>query len=161
MPDLRDDLGRLADFVGEPRGLDDLAAARRRRERRRRAEGLVAGIAVVLATALFLVSTFRAESTSSVPGASATPTGGFEVPAVPYLWPENWADATGADALAATEASVAAGDRRRPHGASTRSRSSGGSRRRYWAGQSVRAWPAVGGRDAVVGSLTGVPRRRV
>ena len=110
MPDLRDDLGRLADFVGEPRGLDELAAARRRRERRRRAEGLVAGIAVVLATALFLVSTFRSDPTLSVPGATATPTGGFVVPTVPYLWPENWADSTGADALAATAASVMAGD---------------------------------------------------
>ena len=64
MPDLRDDLGRLADFVGEPQGLDDLAAARRRRERRRRAEGLVAGIAVVLAVAVFLVSSFRSDPTS-------------------------------------------------------------------------------------------------
>ena len=55
MPDLRDELGRLADFVGEPVELDDLAAARRRRERRRRSAGLVGGLAVLLIGALIAV----------------------------------------------------------------------------------------------------------
>ena len=152
MPDLRDDLGRLADFVGEPRGLDDLAAARRRRERRRRAEGLVAGIAVVLATALFLVSTFRSDSDlvrarrlHNADGRVPGPHGA--VPVAGEL-----GRSTGADALAATTASVAAGEPL-SHGASTRSWSSGGSRRRYWAGQTCPCMAAVGSRDAVVGSL--------
>ena len=104
MPDLRDDLGRLADFVGEPRGLDDLAAARRRRERRRRAEGLIGGIAVVLATATLLVSVRASRLSrhpSITPGDSTPPVVNSRSPTYRSV-PENWADSTGADALAAS-----------------------------------------------------------
>ncbi len=70
MPDLRDDLGRLADFVGEPRGLDDLAAARRRRERRRRAEGLIGGAGVLRSPRCSIAFALRelSDSARSCPG---------------------------------------------------------------------------------------------
>ena len=88
MPDLRDDLGRLADFVGEPRGLDDLAAVRRRREGRRRAEGLVAGLAVAIAVALFAVTTLRSDPSPVVPvGTPSTSVDGG--PENLTVWPEN------------------------------------------------------------------------
>ena len=88
MTNLRDDLGRLADFVGEPRGLDDLAAARRRRERRRRAEGLVAGLAVALAVALFAATTLRSDLSTVIP--VGTPSTGIDGSRENLtVWPEN------------------------------------------------------------------------
>src|SRR2546426_681434 len=62
MPDLSEDLRRLAEHVGEPSSFHDLASARRRRERRRRAGGLLVGVAVIAAAGVFLVATFRERS---------------------------------------------------------------------------------------------------
>jgi hypothetical protein len=107
MPDLRDELGRLADFVGEPVGLDDLATVRRRRERRRRTAGLVAGLAVIAAATVFLATTFRSSQVAPMPGTSGSTGGTYEPPAVPYLWPENWA--VPADDPAETQSRVDSG----------------------------------------------------
>ena len=73
MPDLRDDLGRLADFVGEPRALDDLAAARRRRERRRRAEGLIGGAGVFIVALLIALALRDPSDGALIPGATSSP----------------------------------------------------------------------------------------
>jgi hypothetical protein len=102
MPDLREDLERLADFVGEPRTFVDLERSRRRRERRRRTEGLVAGLAVSAVAALFLISTFDGRP-------AATPQGtADELPtAAPTVWPEN---AINGDAAARVQAAVDNGD---------------------------------------------------
>lgn len=62
MPDLRDDLRRLAQHMSEPASFDDLASARQRRDRRRHANalvvGLVVGLAVVVVAAVVLATTF-------------------------------------------------------------------------------------------------------
>ncbi len=73
MPDLRDELGRLADFVGEPVGLDELAMARRRRERRRRTAGLVGGLAVVALIAAIALSSLGDGGDSAVPVTTGSP----------------------------------------------------------------------------------------
>ena len=102
MPDLREDLERLADFVGEPRTFVDLERSRRRRERRRRTEGLVAGLAVSVVAALFLISTFDGQPVATPQGtADALPT------ATPTVWPEN---AINGDAAARVQAAVDSGD---------------------------------------------------
>jgi len=102
MPDLREDLERLADFVGEPRTFVDLERSRRRRERRRRTEGLVAGLAVSVVAALFLISTFDGRPVATPQGtADALPT------ATPTVWPEN---AINGDAAARVQAAVDSGD---------------------------------------------------
>jgi hypothetical protein len=105
MPDLRDELGRLADFVGEPVGLDDLAAARRRRGRRRRAGGLVGGLAVLLIGALIAVRLSTGASPVTVPGDTNTPA---PMPAATAtVWPEN---AVNGDSWANVQASLDGGD---------------------------------------------------
>jgi hypothetical protein len=73
MPDLREELGRLADGVGEPVGLHDLSSARRRRERRRRAAGLVGGLVVVALVGAFAARTLSDAAPSAVPGDDASP----------------------------------------------------------------------------------------
>ena len=57
MSDLREELGRLADEVGEPVTFRELEVTRRRRERRRRVEGLLVGLAIAAAAAIFLSTT--------------------------------------------------------------------------------------------------------
>jgi hypothetical protein len=102
MPDLREDLERLADFVGEPRAFLDLERSRRRRERRRRAEGLVAGLAVIVVAALFVATTFDGQPVATPQGTVDTlPT------ATPTVWPEN---AINGDAAARVQAAVDSGD---------------------------------------------------
>jgi len=108
MPDLRDDLDRLAGHAGEPVSFEDLSSARRRRERRRRAEGLVVGLAVVVAAAVFLATTFRSSPSSNVPGGTSTGVA-YAPPEVPYLWPENWTVPTDGESLAAVQAAVPEG----------------------------------------------------
>jgi hypothetical protein len=102
MPDLREDLERLADFVGEPRTFVDLERSRRRRERRRRTEGLVVGLAVSVVAALFLVSTFDGQPVVTPQGtADALPT------STPTVWPES---VINGDAAARVQAAVDSGD---------------------------------------------------
>ena len=103
MPDLHEDLERLADFVGEPRTFVDLERSRRRRERRRRTEGLVAGLAVIALAALFLVTTFDGRPVAS-PQDTAPPSGPTGTPTV---WPEN---AINGDAATRVQAAVDSGD---------------------------------------------------
>src|SRR5262245_55197129 len=103
MPDLRDELGRLADFVGEPGAFDDLERSRQRRERRRRAGGLAAGLAVIAVAALFLATTFDGRPVATPQGA-APPDGPA---ATPTVWPES---AIHGDDAARVQAAVDAGD---------------------------------------------------
>jgi hypothetical protein len=70
MPDLREDLQRLSEHVGEPGSFQELALTRRRRSRRRRAGGLVVGLVVFAAAAVFLVTTFR-DQRGAAPGDAA------------------------------------------------------------------------------------------
>jgi hypothetical protein len=92
MPDLREDLGRLADFVGEPATLHDLETARRRRERRRRTSGLVAGLAVMVAAGVFLATTLR-DRPVPTPGDPGPATTGSAT----TVWPENAVNGASAD----------------------------------------------------------------
>jgi hypothetical protein len=82
MPDLREELGRLADFVGEPVSIGELEVARRRRERRRRTEALTMSLVVLAAAALFLATTFRdrPETTPGLHTAPSPPPSGATVP---------------------------------------------------------------------------------
>ena len=73
MPDLHEELGRLADAVGEPVTFGELDVTRRRGERRRRIEALAVGIAVIALVAVFLATAFRAEP-STAPGGDTAPT---------------------------------------------------------------------------------------
>jgi hypothetical protein len=90
MPDLRDDLGRLADFVGEPGTFRDLEEARRRRERRRRTSGLVAGVATMAVVVVVASTVLRAGPGSGVPLDSQTSSPSAPiVQDVLTVWPEN------------------------------------------------------------------------
>lgn len=90
MTDLREELRRLADAVGEPVAFRELEVTRRRRERRRRIEGFAAGLAVLVAAAIFVVVALRQNHTR-VPVGTGTPSeGAYTPPEMPYLWPENW-----------------------------------------------------------------------
>jgi hypothetical protein len=91
MDDLHERLDRLAGRVtDEGDAYERLGVTRRRRERRRR---IGAG---ALALVVAVGGTFAAFSAiKSGPDTTATPAG-YELPAVPYLWPENWARQGGA-----------------------------------------------------------------
>src|SRR5262245_26946039 len=80
MPDLREELGRLADEVGEPVSFGDLEDARRRRERRRRVSSVVVALVVIAAVGAFFAATYRGApiepagvSISTRPSPSAQP----------------------------------------------------------------------------------------
>ena len=59
MPDLREELGRLADAVGEPVSFRDLHVTRRRRERRRRSASGIVALVVVVSVGAFFAATYR------------------------------------------------------------------------------------------------------
>jgi hypothetical protein len=104
MPDLREELGRLADFVGARGSFRDLVRARRRRARRRRTSGLVAGVAVFIGAAVFLATTLQ-HRPAATPGDSATPT--TVRPSVATVWPESAINGKSADE---TQTAVDAGE---------------------------------------------------
>jgi len=72
MSDLREELGRLADEVGEPVTFRELEATRRRRDRHRRTEALIVGIAVIVLATLFLAAALR-EPPPTAPGGHTVP----------------------------------------------------------------------------------------
>lgn len=86
MPDLHDELERLAARAEREPSFEELRAGRDRRDRRRGRRALVVGLCVALVGTLFAFSVLR--SKGPVPLRSAA---GFTPPSVPYLWPENWA----------------------------------------------------------------------
>lgn len=103
MDELKPELDRLADRVGDtargaagdPDALERLHVARDRRNRRRRVTAGSLAIVVAVAGTLTVVTAFRGAGDDGVV-ATATPTPSSDVaawvpPAVPYLWPENWA----------------------------------------------------------------------
>jgi hypothetical protein len=101
MPDVREELGRLAGEAGEPGGLDDLAATRRRRERRRRTTSLVGGITVLVVGSLIAIRLGGGlGGRIGVPGETESPAP--EAAARATVWPENaingmvWTDAQAA-----------------------------------------------------------------
>jgi hypothetical protein len=104
MDDLHERLDRLARRAADERdAFERLGLARRRRERRRR---IAAG---TLALVIAVGGTFAAVSAiRSGPTTQAT-TGGYDPPAIPYLWPENWAR-PGGPAPEDVQATIDAGD---------------------------------------------------
>jgi len=102
MDELKPELDRLADRAGDParssggaEALERLHVARDRRNRRRRVTAGALAIVVAVAGTLTVVTAFRGNGDDGA-AASATSTPSPSVvawvpPAVPYLWPENWA----------------------------------------------------------------------
>jgi hypothetical protein len=77
MPDLHEELGRLADAVGEPVTFGELEVSRHRRERRRRSSSITVALVVVLAVGVFFGATYATLTTSPAvsdgPAASTQP----------------------------------------------------------------------------------------
>jgi len=107
MPDLREDLGRLADFVGEPATLRDLETARRRRERRRRASALVVSLSVLVVLAVVAAAALRPRSEGQLPVTSPSMPDTVLPPASTTIWPENAINGTSSDDV---QAALDAGD---------------------------------------------------
>jgi len=105
MPDVREELGRLAGEAGEPGGLDALAATRRRRERRRRTTSFIGGLAVLLIGAVVVVQLAR-DGAAPVPGDSSPPAVGTSS-SVTTVWPEN---AVNGDSASAVQEALDGGD---------------------------------------------------
>jgi len=79
MSDLREELGSLADEVGEPVSFRQLEAARRRHEHSRRSSSIVVALAVVLGVVVFFGATYVSYKVAPVvpvaPSASSPPSG--------------------------------------------------------------------------------------
>jgi hypothetical protein len=90
MDDLRERLDRLSDRMTDGRdAIERLEAARRHRERRRRIEAGALALVVAVGGTFAAVSAIKSGPDTSANGTAV----GYEPPAVPYLWPENWARA--------------------------------------------------------------------
>jgi hypothetical protein len=90
MDDLHERLDRLAGRVTDQRdAYERLGVVRRRRDRRRR---IGAG---ALALVVAVGGTFAAVSAFNDGQSPNTAAAGYQPPSVPYLWPENWAQADG------------------------------------------------------------------
>ncbi len=107
MPDLRADLGWLADFVGEPATLRDLETARRRRERRRRTSALGVGLAILAAMAVVAAVELRPRGEAHIPVSSPSETGVPTASGTITIWPENPVNGESAQNV---QAAVDAGD---------------------------------------------------
>lgn len=79
MPDLHEELGRLADAVGEPVTFQTLQTARRRRDRRRRSSSIIVAFVVIAAVGAFFAATYRTEPVLPEAPPSSSPTASASV----------------------------------------------------------------------------------
>jgi hypothetical protein len=108
--ELKSRLERLGERAPESTdAIERLRHARDRRNRRRARSALVVGLSVAIAGGLVIVNTIGDGGTEPTPGESPTGAAAWELPATPYLWPENWARPGDRELLASVQDAVDAG----------------------------------------------------
>jgi hypothetical protein len=109
MADVRNALRRFSEDAGQAPDLDAILRAKNRRHRRRRAGGFAVGVAFAAITAIALIA-MAGPDPGGLSGLGASGSGEAAPATTPYLWPENWATADGAQDLQDLENRLGSGD---------------------------------------------------